>query len=130
MSDYTITNLKQVDDAAEQFGLSPNIEARFARKALESTTVAVSYQRLAPGFRIPWGHRHANQEEIYVVLSGGGRMKLDDDVVEVGQWDAVRVTAETMRGFEAGPEGAELLAVGAPIAAENDVEMVQGWWSD
>ena len=65
---YTHKNLKEVDDAASAFGLSPDLEARFARKPLGSTKVAVSYQRLQPGFRIPFGHKHATQEEIYVAL--------------------------------------------------------------
>ena len=133
MGDFTIKNLKNdVDDAAVQFGLSPNLEARFAVKALASEKVGLSYQRLAPGFRVPFGHSHAGQEEIYVVVEGGGRVRLDDEVRDVAQWDAIRVAPETVRAFEAGPEGAVILAVGAPISREagNDVEMIQGWWSD
>ena len=128
MGGYTVANLKQVDDSAEQFGLSPDLEARFARKTLGGEGAGISYQRLAPNFRIPFGHKHGDQEEIYVLLSGNARLKVDDEVVELGQWDAVRVDKETMRAFEAGPDGAELLAFGA--GAPGEVEMVQGWWSD
>jgi quercetin dioxygenase-like cupin family protein len=133
MADYTIKNLKDdVEDAAVQFGLSPNLEARFAVKALECEKLGLSYQRLAPGFRVPFGHSHAGQEEIYVVVEGGGRVRLDDEVRDVRQWDAVRVAAETVRAFEAGPGGAVILAVGAPAgeAAGNDAQMIQDWWSD
>lgn len=126
---YTLRNLKEVDDAAPAFGLSPALEARFARKPLESKMVAVSYQRLAPDTRIPFGHRHAGQEEIYVVLSGSGRAKLEDEIVELRQWDALRVDAETMRGVESGPDGIEVLAIGGPIGERNDAEMVNDWWS-
>jgi quercetin dioxygenase-like cupin family protein len=133
MGSYTIKNLKaDVEDSAKQFGLAPDLEARFAVKALECEKVGVSYERLAPGFRMPFGHSHAKQEEIYVVVEGGGRVRLDDDVRDVEQWDAVRVDPDTVRAFEAGPNGAVILAVGAPVSktAGNDAEMIQGWWGD
>ncbi|HEX5246601.1 MAG TPA: hypothetical protein VFW41_05675 [Gaiellaceae bacterium] len=125
---YTLRNLKEVDDAATAFGLSPDLEARFARKPLESKKVGVSYQRLQPNFRIPFGHRHATQEEIYVVLSGSAQAKVGDENVELRQWDALRVDPETMRGIEAGPDGVEFLAVGGPIGEQNDAELVNDWW--
>jgi len=127
---YTVKNLKEIEDQAPNFGLSPNLEARFARDPLGSERSGVSYQRVAPNFRIPFGHKHGDQEEIYVVVSGSGRIKLDDDVVDLKQWDAVRIASETMRNFEAGPEGAELLAFGAGGGGLRDAEMTQGWWSD
>jgi quercetin dioxygenase-like cupin family protein len=125
---YTLRNLKDIDDAAPSFGLSPDLEARFARKPLESKKVAVSYQRVAPGVRVPFGHKHAEQEEIYVVLSGSAQVKLDDDVVALKQWDALRIDPQTMRGVEAGPDGVEFVAVGGPVGEQNDAEMVNGWW--
>jgi quercetin dioxygenase-like cupin family protein len=125
---YTVRNLKEVDDAAPAFGLSPALEARFARKPLESKQVAVSYQRLQPHARIPFGHRHAHQEEIYVVLAGGANAKLEDETIELRQWDALRVDPETMRAIEAGPEGVEFIALGGPIGEKNDAEMVNDWW--
>jgi quercetin dioxygenase-like cupin family protein len=130
MSDYTIVNLREVEDAAPKFGLPPEVEARFAKQALGCKTSAVSLQSLAPGTRSPFGHRHKLQEELYVILEGSGSMKLDDDIVELRQWDAVRVDPGTMRAFEAGPDGIELLAFGGPIAEESDGEIVPGWWSD
>ena len=129
MAGYTVVNLKEVEDQAPRFGVSPDLEARMARVALELEHSGVSYQRLAPGFRVPFGHRHKRQEEIYVVLSGSVRVKLDDDVVELKPLEAVRVAKETMRGFEAGPEGAELLAIGAPNTGPGDADTVPGWWS-
>ena len=125
---YTVRNLKEVDDAASAFGLSPDLEARFARKPLESKQVAVSYQRLQPNARIPFGHRHAHQEEIYVVLAGSAHAKLDDETIDLQQWDALRVDPETMRAIEAGPDGVEFIAVGGPIGEKNDAEMVNDWW--
>jgi quercetin dioxygenase-like cupin family protein len=129
MAGYTVVNLREVEDQAPRFGLSPDLEARMARVALELENSGVSYQRIAPGFRVPFGHKHKRQEEIYVLLSGSLRVKLDDDVVELKPLDAVRVAKETMRGFEAGPEGAELLAIGAPNTGPGDADVVQGWWS-
>jgi quercetin dioxygenase-like cupin family protein len=130
MSDYTVVNLREVEDAAPKFGLPPEVEARFPKHALGCKTGAVSLQRLAPGARTPFGHRHKLQEELYVIIEGSGSMKLDDDIVEVRQWDAVRVAPSMLRAFEAGPDGIELLAFGAPIAEESDGEIVPGWWSD
>jgi len=130
---YTLKNLKQVDDSAQAFGLSPDLEARFARKPLESKKVAVSYQRLLPNVRIPFGHKHAAQEEIYVVLSGSGQAKVGDETVDLKEWDALRVAPGAWRGVEAGPDGLELLAFGARCGMssdDSDVEMEQKWWSD
>jgi uncharacterized cupin superfamily protein len=130
MAEYTLTNLKQIEDSAEKFGLSPNLEARFGHSHLGLQNSGVSYQRLAPGFRIPFGHKHAEQEELYVIVSGGGRLKLDDEVVDVRQWDVIRVPKETTRNFEAGQDGLELLAFGAPNTGPRDAETVPGWWTD
>ena len=130
MADYTHLNLKEVEDQAPRFGMSPDMEARMARVALELEGFGVSYQRLAPNFRLPWGHTHKRQEEVYVVVGGGGRAKLGDDVIELKPWDAIRVPTTTMRGFEAGPEGMEIIAIGAPNTGPGDAEMTHDWWTD
>jgi mannose-6-phosphate isomerase-like protein (cupin superfamily) len=133
MAGFTVVNLKEVEDQAPRFGVSPNLEAGFASVPLALEQSGVSYQRLAPNFRIPFGHKHKAQEELYVLVSGSARAKLDDEVIELKQWDAVRVPNETMRAFEAGAEGAELLAFGAPKAGTSpgdDAEMTPGWWKD
>jgi mannose-6-phosphate isomerase-like protein (cupin superfamily) len=129
MADYTVVNLKEVEDQAPKFGLSPQLEARMARVALGLESSGISYQRLEPDFRVPFGHKHKNQEEVYVLVSGSARIKLEDEVVELKPFDAVRVPKDTMRGFEAGPEGAEFIAVGAPNTGPGDADVVQGWWS-
>jgi len=103
MAGYTLVNLKEVEDQASKFGHSPNLEARFARVPLGLENSGLSYFRLAPDFRVPFGHKHRRQEEVYVLLGGSARMKLDDEVIELKPWDAIRVPGETMRGFEAGP---------------------------
>jgi mannose-6-phosphate isomerase-like protein (cupin superfamily) len=129
MADYTVVNLKEVEDQAPKFGLSPQLEARMARVALGLENSGISYQRLAPNFRVPFGHKHKNQEEIYVLVSGSARIKLEDEVVDLKPFDAVRVPKDTMRSFEAGPEGAEFIAIGAPNTGPGDADVVQGWWS-
>ena len=129
MAGYTKVNLKEVEDQAPKFGLSPDLEARFARVALEAEQTGVTYQRLGPNFRVPFGHNHKSQEEVYIVVSGSMRAKLDDEVVELGPWDAIRVSKETMRGFESGPEGVEFLAIGVP-GGPGDANTTQDWWSD
>jgi mannose-6-phosphate isomerase-like protein (cupin superfamily) len=131
MADYTVLNLKtDVEDMAPRGGMAPNLEARFARRALGLEKSGISYFRVTGGFRVPFGHRHAEQEEIYVVLSGSARMKLEDDLVELKPWDAIRVPGHVTRAMEAGPDGAEILAFGAPNTDGKDTEMVQNWWED
>ena len=123
MSDYTIVNLREAEDMAPKFGMAPEVEARFPKRELGCRIGAVSLQGLAPNARQPFGHRHANQEELYVILNGGGRVKLDDDVVEVRPMDAVRISPPVVRAFEAGPEGLELLVFGP--RAPGDAEIVR-----
>ncbi len=127
---YTVVNLKQVENMAPRFGLSPGLESRFARVPLELRSSGLSYFRIAPGFRTPFGHHHLDQEEIYLVVSGSARAKLDDRVIELAAWDALRVAPETMRALEGGPEGAEIVAFGAPSNQNRDAQVVQGWWTD
>jgi len=127
---YTIKNLKEIEDSAVKFGLSPDLESHFAREALETEHVGLSYQRLAPSVRAPFGHRHAQQEEIYVILGGSGRAKLGDEIVELRPFDALRVAPEVTRAFEAGPDGLELLAFGGGAGGLRDAEVAPGWWSD
>jgi len=129
MSDYTIKNLQEIDDAAPGFGLSPNLEARFGRSATGAERGGFSYQKLAPNFQQPFGHRHREQEEFYVVLSGGGRVTFGDGhAQELRQWDVVRVSAGTARGFGAGVDGLELLAFGA--GAGGDAEVLESFWDE
>src|SRR4051812_29510960 len=111
MSDYTIKNLKDVYDAAA--GRASGVEARMARSVIDSEHLGVSYFRYEAGTRAPYGHKHEVQEEAYVVVSGSGRMKLDDEIVDVKEWDVIRVAPQVTRGFEAGPDGLEMVAVGS-----------------
>jgi mannose-6-phosphate isomerase-like protein (cupin superfamily) len=128
---YTKLNLKDdVEDQAPSFGLEENLEARMARVPLELQNSGLSYQRLGPNYRLPFGHTHKTQEEVYVVIGGSARAKVGDEVVELGLLDALRVDKDTPRSFEAGPEGVELIAVGAPNTGPGDAEVVQSWWSD
>ena len=130
MSEYTKANLKHdVEDYAAKFGLSPDLEFRSGRQALECEQSGASYQRIAPDFRTPFGHSHKQQEEVYVLLSGSARVKLDDDIVDLSPFDALRIGPGVMRCVEAGSDGAELILFGAP-KVDQDAEIVQGWWTD
>jgi mannose-6-phosphate isomerase-like protein (cupin superfamily) len=128
MAGYTRVNLKQVEDQAPKFGYAPHMQSRFARKALGLERSGISHFTLAPGFRVPFGHHHAGEEEVYVVVAGSARMNLDGEIVEMGTWDAVRVPPETTRGMEGGAEGAEILAFGAPSDETADVQVVRDFW--
>jgi mannose-6-phosphate isomerase-like protein (cupin superfamily) len=126
MSNYAKKNIKELDDMAPQFGLSPQVEARFGRKALDAQKGGFSYQRLEADFRQPFGHTHKEQEEIYVVLEGGGRMKIGDEIIDVTQWDSIRVSPGTPRAFEAGGDGITFLAFGA--GESGDADMIENFW--
>lgn len=125
---YTIKNLRQVEDSAVKFGYSETQEARFARRDLEAEATGLSYHVVKPGKRQGFGHRHNEAEEIYVVLSGGGRVKLDDEVVDVEAYDAIRVAPQVGRAFEAGDEGLELLALGAHHGDDRG-DLLQDFWN-
>jgi mannose-6-phosphate isomerase-like protein (cupin superfamily) len=128
MPNFTIKNMMEIDDSAADRG--PDIEARFARKHLDSEHLGVSLFRYGPGFRAPYGHRHREQEEAYLVVGGSGRMKLDDEIVELRQWDVVRVAPNVLRGFEGGPDGLQFVAVGNDRPEGGDGEMVQEFWPE
>jgi mannose-6-phosphate isomerase-like protein (cupin superfamily) len=129
MSDYTKKNLNEVENQAPKFGMPSEMEARFARTDLGGETLGLSLMTLAPNFRMPFGHKHEGQEEVYVILRGSARVKVEDEIVELGPYDAVRIGMDTMRGVEAGPEGVEYIAFGAG-EDPRDAEMVQDWWGD
>jgi mannose-6-phosphate isomerase-like protein (cupin superfamily) len=121
--DYTIKNLKEVEDMAAAQGLGEVQEVRFAHGDLEAQETGISLQRVKPGKRHAIAHRHKSAEEVYVVLSGSGRVKLDEKVEEIGALDAIRIAPSVTRSFEAGDEGLELLVFGP--RAPGDAEIVQ-----
>ena len=130
----TLRNIKEdLEDIGFRFDGAPDLEFRAATAALELEESGLSYQRVPPDYRFPYGHTHKTQEEVYVVVRGSGRMKLDDEIVELHEWDVVRVAPDTWRGYEAGPQGLELIVYGAPHLGDvprDDVEGARGWWAD
>jgi mannose-6-phosphate isomerase-like protein (cupin superfamily) len=130
---FTHRNIKDdLQDIGSVFDGPPDLEFRAATMPLELEQSGLTYQRVPPGYRFPFGHTHETQEEVYVVVGGGGRMKLDDEIIELRTWDAVRVPPGTWRGYEAGPEGLELLVIGAPNLGDSPRDDVHGerdWWT-
>jgi mannose-6-phosphate isomerase-like protein (cupin superfamily) len=130
---FTHKNLRaDLEDLGSNFDGAPGLEFRAATKALELERSGLTFQRVPPDYRFPYGHTHETQEEVYVVVGGSGRMAVDQVVVELRQWDAVRIPPGSWRGYEAGPEGLELLVIGAPNLGENprdDVEGTRDWWA-
>ncbi|MBS1880013.1 MAG: hypothetical protein JST31_10895 [Actinobacteria bacterium] len=125
---FTHKSLTEVKDSAPDFGFAELAEARFAKDELGAERTGVSYLKLRPGKRMPFGHKHDQAEEIYIVIAGSGRIKLDDEIIEVTELDAIRISPEVARGVEGGPEGIEVLAVGA--RHDGDGELLHGWWDD
>jgi mannose-6-phosphate isomerase-like protein (cupin superfamily) len=129
MSTYAIVNLKEdVEDALSE--RAPGIEGRFARKQLDSEHLGVSYLRFSPGVRSTTAHSHREQEEAYVVISGSGQVRLDDEIRELRCWDVVRVKPTTVRAFEAGDDGLELIAIGSDRPDGGDGVFVDPAWID
>jgi mannose-6-phosphate isomerase-like protein (cupin superfamily) len=128
MTDYAIVNLLEIDDSVE--GRLPGLEGRFSRKHLDSRDLGISHWRYAPNTRNPSGHSHREQEEAYVVVAGSGRMRLGDEVRDIGQWDVIRVAPEVIRTFESGPDGLELIAVGGPKPEGGDGVLSDTPWPD
>jgi quercetin dioxygenase-like cupin family protein len=131
VSGFTKLNLAEdVENSAEKFGMGDVLAAHFVRDDLDATRFGLSLQRLKPNQRMPFGHNHKEQEEVYVVVGGSGRLKLDDEVIEVARWDAVRIAPEVMRALEAGPDGLEVVAFGSPATGLQDAQQEMGWWTD
>ena len=128
MPDYAIVNLLDMSDVVE--GKVPGLEGRFGRKHLGSRDLGVSHWKYAPNTRNPGAHSHREQEEAYVVVAGSGRVRLDDDIRDIRRWDVVRVAPEVVRGFEAGPDGLELIAVGGPKPEGGDGVASDAPWPD
>lgn len=125
MPDFTVKNILDIEDASG--GKSP-VEARLGRSHLDSEHLGISYFRYSPGFRAGFGHKHHEQEEAYVVTGGSGRMRLDDEIIELRKWDMIRVAPQVVRAFEGGPDGLELIAVGADRPEGGDGEKVDDFW--
>jgi uncharacterized cupin superfamily protein len=125
---YAKKNLREVEDSAAKHGLSDSQEARFPRAELGAEQTGFNYLKVKPGRREAFAHRHREAEEIYVVLAGSGRVKLDDELVELAPLDAVRVSPGVVRSFEAGDDGLEVLVFGPRV--EGDGEMVSDFWAD
>jgi mannose-6-phosphate isomerase-like protein (cupin superfamily) len=128
MSRHTIVNLKQIE--ASEGARASGVDARFGRSRLDSEHLGVSYFRYPPDYRPSVGHHHREQEEAYVVVGGSGQVRLDDEVIDLNQWDVIRVAPDVVRGFRAGPEGLELIAVGSDRPEGGDGAMVKDWWTD
>jgi len=130
MSGYTKLNLAtEVEDMA-QGRMPPGIEAHFAREALGCEKSGITYYKLGSNFHPPFGHHHGEQEEVYVVISGSAIVKVEDDEVELGKLDAIRLSPEATRALKAGPDGCEVIAFGAPKTEGQDAEMLPGWWPE
>jgi mannose-6-phosphate isomerase-like protein (cupin superfamily) len=125
---YTQINLAEIEDAAPANGFADRWQARVAQTTLGAERTGVTYFRLLAGKRSPFVHRHASAEEIYVILSGSGRVKLDDEILDVRALDAIRVAPEVARAFEAGGDGLEFLAFGPHHPG--DGETVDDDWVD
>ena len=112
MSDWSRTNFADLEDRSPA---DEPMRWAFARKALGSDELGVSRFTFEPGSRMPFGHRHKEQEEVYVIARGSGELKMPDVAIEVGVGDMIRVAADVKRKFIPSEDGLEFIAIGAPI---------------
>lgn len=129
MADWTHKNLRDVEDQAPGFGVEQFQSARFANEALGAQSTGVSLMGVKAGQRQAFAHRHENAEEVYVILRGAGRMKLDEDIIDVGPLDAIRVAPGVTRAFEAGDEDLEMLAFGPRHQGDGEI-IRNGFWGE
>jgi uncharacterized cupin superfamily protein len=127
MTKYALVQLRELEDSAVAGGFSDMLEARFARDALGAERIGLSLQRIKPGVRSPVAHRHADDEEVYVVVAGSGRAIVEGEVVELRAWSALRVPPGSARGFEASDEGLEILAFGTHTEGDRGEMVDPGW---
>ena len=128
MPDYAIVNLLEIDDSLQ--GRAPGMEGRFGRALLGSRDIGVTHWRYAPNTRNQVSHSHREQEEAYIVVAGSGRVRLDDEVRELRQWDVVRIAPAVVRAFESGSDGLDLIAIGGPKPEGGDGVMSDSPWPD
>jgi mannose-6-phosphate isomerase-like protein (cupin superfamily) len=128
ISSYTLKNLADVDDSAPKFGFEDVQVARFANEDLNTQGTGLSYHTVKAGKRQAFAHKHDQAEEVYVVLGGSGRLKLDDEIIDVGELDAIRIAPGVTRQFEAGEQQLDYLAFGPQFRGDGD--LIQDWWKD
>jgi quercetin dioxygenase-like cupin family protein len=121
-SGYVHTNLDDVEDQAPKFGIESQ-SSRFVRTNVGAEGIGMAHYVVKPGQTFDFAHRHKTMEEMYVVLSGSGRFRLDDDVVEVKPRDVIYCAPRTWRGWAGGPDGLELLAFGSHAEGDDESEM-------
>jgi len=127
MPDYTKKNVSELKDSAADFDMAEIQEARFPAKELDAEDTGFGHQRMKPGKRQGFGHQHEDAEEVYYVVSGSGRARLDDETVELEKDDFLRVAPEVKRRFEAGPDGLEFVVFGT--RHEGDGEVHPDFWA-
>jgi mannose-6-phosphate isomerase-like protein (cupin superfamily) len=128
MSHHTIKNLRDVDDMAPKFGFDAVQEARFCWRDLDAEKTGLAFMRVKPGQRQAFAHRHEEAEEIYVVVAGSGRIKLDDEILDLGPLDAVRIAPGVARALEGGDDGLEYLAFGPHHEGDGEILKEEGFW--
>lgn len=125
---HTIKNLRDVEDVAPKAGFDAVQEARFARQDLNAENTGIALMRVKPDQRQSFAHRHDQAEEVYVVIGGAGRIKLDDEILDVKIMDAIRIAPGVARSLEAGPDGLEYLALGAHHEGDGEILTDEGFW--
>lgn len=124
MAGYTKINFMDIEPGSKDAPM----RLRFSRSSINSKDLGMSHVKYDPNFKNPKAHSHKVQEEVYVVISGSGRALLDDKTEELKQWDVLRVAPKTVRAFESGPDGLEMIIAGGPKPPEGDGQPADANW--
>jgi quinol monooxygenase YgiN len=115
-------DLSKDSELLARYGLEEVGEARYAREHLAAVQISLTHHRLLSNRRQGWAHRNTMAEEIYVTLTGSGRIIVGEQSIELRPLVAVRVAPASARELEAGPDGLEVLALASH--SPGDGEMV------
>jgi mannose-6-phosphate isomerase-like protein (cupin superfamily) len=132
MSDYTVVRRDEAFDAMSEY---PGFgEMRFYTQAANAEQVAITWRSMPAGTggRGSYGHRHSDQEEIYLVVAGNLTFKVGEDVFEVGPHTAVRVASDAYRSVHNdSAEDAEMVICSVRAdEAGAEPEMTPDFWPE
>jgi uncharacterized cupin superfamily protein len=92
-------------------------------KQLSTEVLGARLWRLTPG-QASTRHRHLTQHELYIVLEGVGRIRVDDELLTLSALSTVLVSPESVRQIFNDTAAETLwLIVGAPAEAANTLQM-------
>jgi uncharacterized cupin superfamily protein len=118
--------------AEARFGLPESeFELRILRGVLGCEHVGVSYLRFGPGWRLTVGHRHpGGGEEVYVLVEGSARIKIEEQILHMHAPSAVRVRGDQFRAIRADSDMTAVLVAAGTIDDPSATEFAPNFWRE